>query len=312
MYFVNKQTGARCSDDPRKHQQKAAAATSVLEEMLRTAAPTRPLAHEFLCSKQSETLREEISLRTSSGSSSSGASPRSQLVSNFSPEKQLWSLKLDGGRCFKTRSSCDEFQAEEDSEKSNLELDLNLAAGVRCSPEPQQQQPGQSVCTMEMVQKALKRTGELVGKRSMLIKSVPKQSSSSSLSSLNLVQSAEVISCPHQQASSSPSTSSSSSESSTSSKSSFQLGGAQTTNLQDESSSRIGEGESKAVTMLSGGGSLVMGACTRCLMYVMLNKSDPICPRCESKVPLDFSAPPSKRQRTVVDHCDSGSDHRRQ
>lgn len=281
--------------------------------MLLTAAPTRPLAHEFLCSKQSETLREEISLRTSSGSSSSGASPRSQLVSNFSPEKQLWSLKLDGGRCFKTRNSCDEFQAEDDSEKSNLELDLNLAAGVRCSPEPQQRQPGQSVCTMEMVQKALKRTGELMGKRSILMKSGPKQSSSSSLSSLTLVQSAEVISCPRQQqTSSSPSTSSSSSESSTSSKSSFQLGGGQTTNLQDESSSRIGEGESKADTMLSGGGALVMGACTRCLMYVMLNKSDPICPRCESKVPLDFSAPPSKRQRTVVDHCDSGSDHRRQ
>lgn len=307
---MNKQTGARCSDDPRKHQQKAAVATSVVEEMLLTPVPTRPLAHEFLCSKQSETLRVEISLRTSSGSSSSGASPRSQLVSNFSPEKQLWSLMFDGGRCLKTGYSCDEFQAEEDSGISNLELNLNLAAGVSCSPQPQQQRPGQSVCTMEMVQNALKRTGELVGTRSVLTKCVPKQSSSSSISSLTLIQSAEVISCPHQRASSSPSTSSSSSESSTS-KSSVQLG-AQATNLQDESSSRIGEGESKAGTMLSFGGPLVMGACTMCLMYVMLNKSDPICPRCESKVPLDFSAPPSKRQRTVVDRSDSGSDHRRQ
>jgi RNA polymerase subunit RPABC4/transcription elongation factor Spt4 len=44
---------------------------------------------------------------------------------------------------------------------------------------------------------------------------------------------------------------------------------------------------------------LVMGACTRCLTYVMLHKSDPKCPRCESEVPLDsFIAPPSsKRQK---------------
>ena len=56
---------------------------------------------------------------------------------------------------------------------------------------------------------------------------------------------------------------------------------------------------------------LVMGACTRCLMYVMLNKCDPKCPRCESQVPLDFTnathPPASKRQR--VELPESASEH---
>lgn len=67
---------------------------------------------------------------------------------------------------------------------------------------------------------------------------------------------------------------------------------------------RDGEAESKVVG--DGVGTLVMGACTRCLMYVMLDKSDPNCPRCESIVRLDFNAPPVKRQRTVVDHNSFG------
>jgi hypothetical protein len=53
--------------------------------------------------------------------------------------------------------------------------------------------------------------------------------------------------------------------------------------------------------------ALVMGACTRCLMYVMLDKSNPKCPRCGSHVLLDFAAPTTptaaavKRQRVVLD-----------
>ncbi len=35
---------------------------------------------------------------------------------------------------------------------------------------------------------------------------------------------------------------------------------------------------------------LVMGACTRCLMYVMLAKSNHKCPRCGSQALLDFTA----------------------
>jgi hypothetical protein len=42
-----------------------------------------------------------------------------------------------------------------------------------------------------------------------------------------------------------------------------------------------------------------MGACTRCLMYVMLKKVDRRCPRCESEVPVDFSSPPCKRPRVM-------------
>jgi hypothetical protein len=38
---------------------------------------------------------------------------------------------------------------------------------------------------------------------------------------------------------------------------------------------------------------LVMGACTHCLMYVMLEKSHPKCPRCSSDVLVDFAAAPS-------------------
>ncbi len=38
---------------------------------------------------------------------------------------------------------------------------------------------------------------------------------------------------------------------------------------------------------------LVMGACTRCLMYVMLAKSNHKCPRCGSQALLDFTAAPA-------------------
>ena len=46
-------------------------------------------------------------------------------------------------------------------------------------------------------------------------------------------------------------------------------------------------------------GSLVMGACTRCLMYVMLSEVNPMCPRCESKIPVDFNTAtlPRKKHR---------------
>ncbi|CAO2039087.1 unnamed protein product [Urochloa humidicola] len=34
--------------------------------------------------------------------------------------------------------------------------------------------------------------------------------------------------------------------------------------------------------------SMVLAACPRCLMYVMLSEADPRCPRCRSPVLLDF------------------------
>ncbi|WOL00856.1 hypothetical protein Cni_G09569 [Canna indica] len=34
--------------------------------------------------------------------------------------------------------------------------------------------------------------------------------------------------------------------------------------------------------------SMVLAACPRCLMYVMLSRDDPKCPKCKSAVLLDF------------------------
>jgi hypothetical protein len=169
----------RTSEDPRKQQPEAA-----------------PLAHEFLGSKMSETLREE-SLRVSTSSGSSGGSPPAQQLLSFSTGKQLWNLQLDDRSTVslnKTGGSPGAFPSSSD-EESNLELNLNLSAGGT-SPSPSHQH--QSVCTMEMVEQALKRTEKAMGKREM-----PGSSSFSSLTSE-----------PNSWSRSSPSTSSSSSTSS--------------------------------------------------------------------------------------------------
>lgn len=198
---MNKSTGVRTSEDPRKQLQHP------------TSLPLEAPTHEFLASKRSETLREE-SLRTSTSSASSGGSPRDttkpapQLLS-FSTGKQLWSIQLDDRSTVslnKPGSSprAPTFHNSSDlEEESNLELNLNLAAGgSSSSPRPHQ---SQSVCTMEMVEKALKRTEKAMSKREML---GPKLSGSSSFSSLTSTRSEP--SWSH----SSPSTSSSSSTSS--------------------------------------------------------------------------------------------------
>lgn len=253
VYFVSKSAGVRTSEDPRKQQPEAA-----------------PLAHEFLGSKMSETLREE-SLRVSTSSGSS------QQLLSFSTGTQLWNLQLDDRSTVSLNKtggggSPRAFPSSSD-EESNLELNLNLSAGGT-SPSPSHQH--QSVCTMEMVEQALKRTEKAMGKREML----PGSSSFSSLTSE-----------PNSWSRSSPSTSSSSS---TSSRSAAHL---------DDSPQALrssAPGGCEAESRKAGGASdaLVMGACTRCLMYVMLHKSDPKCPRCGSEVPLDFTSPPSsKRQR---------------
>ena len=80
---------------------------------------------------------------------------------------------------------------------------------------------------------------------------------------------------------------------------------------EDSWEKKVEDGTDESETMASGQSMLVMGACTRCLMYVMLNKCDPKCPRCESQVPLDFTnathPPASKRQR--VELPESASEH---
>ena len=143
---------------------------------------TEVQAHEFLGSKRSE----ENSVSSSSGSPLPKQSTSSLLLS-FSTGKQLWNLQLD----------------DRHEDDSNLELDLNLAAGGSSSPSQQ------TVCTMEMIQNALKRT-TTIPKRE-----IPhKLSVSSSFSSLTSTRSDPVDSS----VAPSPSTSSSSSTSSRSRK----------------------------------------------------------------------------------------------
>ncbi|VAH19640.1 unnamed protein product [Triticum turgidum subsp. durum] len=46
----------------------------------------------------------------------------------------------------------------------------------------------------------------------------------------------------------------------------------------------------------SGGSAMILAGCPRCMMYVMLSREDPKCPKCHSTVLLDFN--------------DVGADHR--
>ncbi|XP_024375339.1 uncharacterized protein [Physcomitrium patens] len=286
LYLVNKSTGTRTNEDPRKHQQQAALAVD-------TSVPS-PLAHEFLSSKKSEILREERMRASTSPESSGDARNRqpSQLLA-FSAGKQRWNMQPD---CYSTVSlnkmggspRAVPFPDSSDEEESKLELNLNLSAVCNSPSRPHDLKF--SVCTVEMVERALKRTEKALGKREMttVVFDPKHMGSSSSTSSLTSVRS-------------DPSWSYSPSTSSASSTYSRSLGTRATSTQMETSHAFVSDLEaceaesSKDATF--GTGSLVMGACTRCIMYVMLNKSDPKCPRCESKVPLDFSSPSPKRQR---------------
>jgi len=57
---------------------------------------------------------------------------------------------------------------------------------------------------------------------------------------------------------------------------------------------------------------LVMGACTRCLMYVMLAKSNHKCPRCGSQALLDFTAAPAAAAATTTNTSSSSCGVKRQ
>ncbi|KAG8068507.1 hypothetical protein GUJ93_ZPchr0005g16076 [Zizania palustris] len=45
-----------------------------------------------------------------------------------------------------------------------------------------------------------------------------------------------------------------------------------------------------------GGSSMILVGCPRCMMYVMLSREDPKCPKCHSTVLLDFNAAADPRQ----------------
>ena len=45
------------------------------------------------------------------------------------------------------------------------------------------------------------------------------------------------------------------------------------------------------------GAPMVLAGCPRCMMYVMLSREDPRCPRCHSAVLLDFNDDQQRRPR---------------
>ncbi|CAM0875556.1 unnamed protein product [Alopecurus aequalis] len=45
------------------------------------------------------------------------------------------------------------------------------------------------------------------------------------------------------------------------------------------------------------GGGMVAAACPRCFLYVLISRSDPRCPRCESRVPPPPAPAPKKKPR---------------
>ncbi|CAK9192940.1 unnamed protein product [Sphagnum troendelagicum] len=290
LSFVNKSTGITSEDDPRKQPLNVTPLMAI-----RPLSPTssRPCAHEFLGSKESEILREEISLqqqqqRTSSSSSSGAEKSQSQQMLSFSTGTQLWNIQLTDTTTTTSVSLADQlpdprYQAPEKSHQ--LELDLNLTAGAAAagSPPPPSSGPPhheqeQSVCTMEMVQRALRRTADhhqaLDHSRKTRAWSLgsPATSSSSSTSRSSRLDAAANQAPVVDDKTQSTGTSDSEAE----------------VSMKPAAESR------SATTSLC---ALVTGACTRCLMYIMLDKSNPQCPRCGSDITLDFMAPSTKRQR---------------
>jgi hypothetical protein len=183
MSFVNRTTGVTLDNDPRKQGQPPQLQIDVVAPLgvhhvlepgpSSSSSPPRR-AHEFLRSKKYEILREENYLKASSTSSSSSEygtpriklAKRENLVSFSNIGTQQWSLGLhedhtDMSLVVKDTQLASEIINEE-TERSNPKLDLNLTAGAGSprSPAPrgQQQQQEQSVCTMEMVQRALRLT----------------------------------------------------------------------------------------------------------------------------------------------------------
>ncbi len=169
LSFVNKSTGITSEDDPRKQPLNV---TPLMAIHPLSPTSSRPCAHEFLGSKKSEILREEITLqqqqRTSSSSSSGAEKSQSQQMLSFSTGKQLWNIQLADTTTTTSVSLADQlpdprYQAAEKSHQLELDLNLTACAAVAGSPPPPYSGPPhheqeQSVCTMEMVQRALRRT----------------------------------------------------------------------------------------------------------------------------------------------------------
>lgn len=51
----------------------------------------------------------------------------------------------------------------------------------------------------------------------------------------------------------------------------------------------------------AGGGGMVAAACPRCFLYVLISRSDPRCPRCESHVPAPPAPAPAVSKKPRID-----------
>jgi hypothetical protein len=162
LSFVNKTTGITSESDPRKQPLNVTPLMAI-----------EPSTHEFLGSKKSEILLEESlqqqQQRTGSSSSTSGSAfgRTSPQMLSFSTGTQVWNLQLadhsSNISLINDISCCTGLAAAEDRdhdqaahERSNLKLDLNLTAGAAGSPSRTPREQEQSVCNMEMVQRALR------------------------------------------------------------------------------------------------------------------------------------------------------------
>ncbi len=187
--FVHKTTGVTLDNDPRNRAALAMQHQGPALNIESSSATSPRRAHEFLRSKKSENIlrAQESSLKTASTTSSSsgaGTSPRKQQLAatsardmklqqqqqmlSFSTGSQLWNLQLDDMTNFISLVKDQQQLAAEGDTKlhersSNLELDLNLTAagaGAGAGGSPAQVEQQSCVCTMEMVERALRETGD--------------------------------------------------------------------------------------------------------------------------------------------------------
>ncbi|RCV41587.1 hypothetical protein SEVIR_9G147400v4 [Setaria viridis] len=65
----------------------------------------------------------------------------------------------------------------------------------------------------------------------------------------------------------------------------------------DSSGGAVEQGDGCDSPSGGGGGGMVAAACPRCFLYVLISRSDPRCPRCESHVPAPAAPAASKKPR---------------
>ncbi|BBM96935.1 protein MpCFL1 [Marchantia polymorpha subsp. ruderalis] len=278
VYYVNRHTGAETYSDPRKH----APLMPDVQASISAAASVSPQTRDFLGSKESENEK----LGEYSGRSPPSFSGREIEREEPLPPALFGGAREQWGHGWLGSGSGSGSAAPADKRDvgvtdNGLELKLNLQGKTQQN----------SVCTLEKVEMALMRSEKMLGKRvASANRSSPPQGDQQ-LQRLRINQSVAQVS---------PSPSTSSSSTSTSSRPSlisYQLLDKenQNSNKRPAASSTVdSEGDSAKETVMLGG-------CKNCLMFVMLSKSNPVCPRCGTSVAMDFSSPPVANKRSKFD-----------